>query len=143
LCESREHLQKNFLGQIFLGHAPGQMGAYDPTDQRVKVFDQCARSRLIAPAHSVEAAGQIERRIVVRHARMEARSDTTRKTRIALCGYSPKKPILPLKNRVPLASPAALFPSDRSLTFAGVGRYLDHDMRALLQALRLTTAHDL
>jgi hypothetical protein len=107
------------------------------------MFDQFARSRLIAPAHSVEAAGQIERRIVVRHARMEARSDTTRKTRIALCGYSPKKPILPLKNRVSLASSAALFRPDRSLTFAGVGRYLTQAMRALFQDLRLTTAHDL
>jgi hypothetical protein len=74
---------------------------------------------------------------------MEARSNTTRKTRIALCGYSPKKAFLPLKNRVSLASPAALFRLDPSLTFAGVGRYLTPEMRALLQVLRLTTAHDL
>jgi hypothetical protein len=75
------------------------MGPHNPNDQRVKVFDQFARSRLVSPAHSIEAAGQIERQIVVRHIGMEARSDTAGKTRVVLSGYRMAKSHFSSENR--------------------------------------------
>jgi hypothetical protein len=109
LCEAGEHFQKNFLCEILLGDAPGQMGPHNPNDQRVKVFDQFARSRLVSPAHSIEAAGQIERQIVVRHIGMEARSDTAGKTRVVLSGYRMAKAISPLKTRPAAAARRPVF----------------------------------
>jgi hypothetical protein len=49
------------------------------------------RSRLIALAHTVKAASQIERQnVVVRHGRMEARTCTTGKTCLGAGGYERK-----------------------------------------------------
>jgi hypothetical protein len=85
-CSSREHFQKDVLGEVFLGHPAGQVGANDADDQRVEVVDQGTRRGLIALTHEVQAAGQIER-LVFRHRRMWANSGTTRKTGPARRGY--------------------------------------------------------
>ncbi len=64
------------------------MRPHDANNQRVKVFHEFARSRLIVLTHAVETASQIER-LVVSHIvkEMEARSATTCKTGLSLRGY--------------------------------------------------------
>ena len=61
LVESREHFQKDFLGEILLGHAPGKMRPHDADDLRIELLNELAGRRLIARAYPFEATGKIER----------------------------------------------------------------------------------
>src|SRR3954470_24279212 len=89
LFEAGEHLQEYLLCQIFLRDAPGEVRTHDADNQGVKMLNKFASRLLIALAHAIEAASQIERQnVVIRHGRMEARTSTSGKTRVARPGYS-------------------------------------------------------
>jgi hypothetical protein len=50
LFEIREHLQKNFLGEVFARFAPRQPGCDDAEHVRVKLFNQAASGlRILLP----------------------------------------------------------------------------------------------
>src|SRR4051812_25919444 len=92
LFEAGGQLHEHLLREVLFGDAPGKMGSNDANDQRVEMIHQFSRGTLIALAHAVEAASQIERQnVVVRHGRMEARTCTSRKTCLAWAGYRVKR----------------------------------------------------
>jgi hypothetical protein len=57
------------------------MSTHNADDKRMKMFDQFARSCLIASVHAFEAASQVER--LISHKDMETTSYTSGKTRLA------------------------------------------------------------
>ena len=61
---------EDFLGEIFLRHAPREVSPDNADNERVKVVDQLPRRGLIALADPHERSGYIERRFV-RHRGME------------------------------------------------------------------------
>ena len=83
LCQAGEHLQEYLLGEVFLGHAPGQVGPDNPDDKGVEMFHKFSRSNLIAHTNAIETASQIER-LVVRHRDMETGSNTSDKTALGV-----------------------------------------------------------
>ena len=81
LIESREHLQKNLLGQILFRDAARQVGANDSDNRRVKMINQGPGCRLVATADAIEAASQIEwRGVGFGHVEMEPIGGTATKT---------------------------------------------------------------
>jgi hypothetical protein len=85
------------------------------------VFDKLPRSSLVAFTNAIKTASQIKR-LVVRHAAMEAPSNTYCKTPI-VAPWLPRAPHLDIGRRARINGPVAMAPA--------------------LQALRLTSAHDL
>jgi hypothetical protein len=83
LVQSGEHFQKNILGQIIFTAPPGQAGADDADDLRVKVVDEESRGLLIASANSRQPALDVGRRFGVRgrgHGAIEGSACTKLKT---------------------------------------------------------------
>jgi hypothetical protein len=60
LIETDEHLEKHVLGEIFLGHAAGEMTADDADDFRIEMLDQRPRGVVIPGTYLVEARGDVE-----------------------------------------------------------------------------------
>jgi hypothetical protein len=128
------------------------MRPHDPDDERIKVLDELARGRLIALTDAAEAAGQIERqRVVVSHGRIEARTCTSGKTRVAMPGYRRNRQ----GNVAGADSVIVAAIARRAATSAGPNHGASLDISSVrriptvsrmqfsLQALRLTNAHDL
>ncbi len=79
LVKSGEHLHKHLLGEVFLGDAARQVGAHNADDNGVQMFDQFACSNLIAATDAIKTANHIKR-LVARHGRRNAGSNTSGKT---------------------------------------------------------------
>jgi len=121
LVDAGEHFQKYVLGKVFLGNPPWKVGPDDADDEGVQVFDKIPRSSLVAPTNAIKTASQIKR-LVVRHAFMEASSNTYCKTPVAPRRL-PAAPHLDIRMRPRIECKA--------------------EMASASQALRLTSAHDL